>query len=87
MKHNHGGKKGADVTECLADLLSSTVAANHPGGQLHGVVLVLIVAHVTGVSTATAGKPGSSNTVPPSSSRLGHMTRRRSHLNQRWLCL
>lgn len=53
--------KGADVTKRLADLFFSTEAANHPGGQFHGVVLVFIVAHVTGVSPATAGKPESSN--------------------------
>lgn len=49
--------KGADVTKSLADLFFGAVATNHPGGQFHGVVLVFIVAHVTGVSPATAGEP------------------------------
>lgn len=52
-------QKGADVTKCIADLFFSTVATNHPGGQFHGVVLVFIVAHVTGVNPATAGEPDS----------------------------
>lgn len=38
-------------------LFFGAVATNHPGCQFHGVVLVLIVAHVTGVSPATAGEP------------------------------
>lgn len=38
-------------------LFFGTVATDHPVGQFHGVVLVLIMAHITGVSTSTAGKP------------------------------
>ncbi len=38
-------------------LFFGTVATDHPGGQFHGVILVLIMAHITGVSPATAGKP------------------------------
>lgn len=49
----------ADVTMSLADLLFGAVATNHPGGQFHGVILVFIMAHVTGVSPATAGEPDS----------------------------
>lgn len=41
----------------LAHLFFGTVATDHPGGQFHGVVLVLIVANITGVSPTTAGKP------------------------------
>lgn len=50
--------KEANVSKSSADLLFSAVAADHPGGQFHGMVLVFIVAHVTGVHAATAGKPG-----------------------------
>lgn len=55
---NFGGK-GADVPKSLSDLFFGAVATNHPGGQFHGVVLVFIVAHVTGVGSAAAGKPES----------------------------
>lgn len=41
----------------VTHLFFGAVATDHPGGELHGVVLVLIVAHITGVSSATAGKP------------------------------
>lgn len=40
----------------IAHLFFGTVATDHPGGQFHGVVLVLIMAHITGVSAAAAGK-------------------------------
>lgn len=61
---------GSEVTECrvqsMAHLFFGTVATDHPGGQFHGVVLVLVMAPVTGVSPATAGKPeGSHGTKLP----------------------
>lgn len=58
----HFGGKGADVPKSLADLFFGAVATNHPGGQFHGVVLVFIMAHVTGVGSAAAGKPESRQT-------------------------
>lgn len=45
------------LKQSLAHLFFGTVATDHPGGQFHGVVLVLIMASITGVSPATAGKP------------------------------
>ena len=40
-------------------LFFGTVAADHPGGQLHGVILILIVTHVTWVDSTTAREPES----------------------------
>ena len=56
---------GSEVMECrvqsIAHLFFGTVATDHPGGQFHGMVLVLVMAHVTGVSPSTAGKPEGSH--------------------------
>lgn len=41
----------------IAHLFFGTVATDHPGGEFHGVVLVLVVAPIAGISPATARKP------------------------------
>lgn len=46
------------INAMVFHLFFGTEATEHPRGELHGVVLIFIVAHIAGVSPAAARKPG-----------------------------
>lgn len=43
--------------KCILHLFFGTKSTDHPGGEFHGMVLVLVMAHITGIRPTTAGKP------------------------------
>lgn len=74
----------------IAHLFLGTVPADHPGGEFHGVVLILVVAHVTGVGPSAAGEPNNIGAKPsPPSAGIKYQAREMMgrYLSQRWLCL
>lgn len=77
-----------------AYLLFTAVTTDHPGGQLHEVVLVLVMTHVTGVGPATAWEPESTPMGCHSPAKFTLATQNdvkgkevAKNLSQRWLCL